>query len=200
MDANKITYRVGIPEVYREATSELYDLAFGEKIALGVADKEKRIQLLEHCMMLEYAIGAFYKEQLVGLAGFHTQNGHLTGGQIGLSGMIKLLGIWKGIKAAIILSAFSRKAKQAELLMDGIAVTPSGRGKGIGSRLLDEIKQYAKDNQFDRVRLDVIDTNPKAKQLYQRMGFEVTKTDHFPRLKGYLGFGGVDTMIYRVKR
>lgn len=199
METEKITYRVGIPESYRNATAELYDVAFGEKIALGVPEKEKRIALLNRCMLLEYAIGAFDKENLVGIAGFHTPDGHLTGRKISLSDMTTLLGIWGGIKASVILSMFGRKPKENELLMDGISVAPAGRGQGIGSKLLNEVKKYALKNNFASVRLDVIDTNPKAKKLYSRMGFKVTETNHFPRMKKHLGFSGVDTMIYVIK-
>jgi ribosomal protein S18 acetylase RimI-like enzyme len=177
----------------------LYDIAFVDKVALGVPDKNKRLKLLKRCMLLEYAIGAFYKGKLVGIAGFHTRDGHLTGGKLKLSDMMTLLGLWGGIKAAMVLSVFSRKPDKDELLMDGISVAPSGRGKGIGSNLLTEIIKHAKENGFISVRLDVVDTNPNAKRLYKRMGFKVAETESFPRLKKYLGFGGADTMIYEVK-
>ncbi|MCK5131635.1 MAG: GNAT family N-acetyltransferase [Candidatus Sabulitectum sp.] len=37
------------------------------------------------------------------------------------------------------------------------------RGKGVGGRLFDEVADYAKEHDYDRVRLDVIDINSKAK-------------------------------------
>lgn len=66
--------------------------------------------------------------------------------------------------------------------MDGIAVKQDMRGKGIGTKLLDELKQYARDNGFSSIRLDVIDTNPAARRLYERQGFVLTRTGYF----GYL--------------
>ena len=47
---------------------------------------------------------------------------------------------------------------------------------------------------FNRVRLDVIDINPRAKKLYERKGFKVVRTEKFPYLRRLLGFGGSTTM------
>ncbi len=69
---------------------------------------------------------------------------------------------------------------------------------GIGKRLLGEIRTFAQIHGFNRVRLDVIDTNPKARKLYERFGFKGVKTERFPQLKSILGFGGVTTMELRI--
>ena len=78
--------------------------------------------------------------------------------------------------------------------MDGIAVQAGARGQGVGSRLLEEIANYAKEQGFSRVRLDVIDINPKARKLYERKGFKAVKTEYFRYLRWLLGFRGSTTM------
>ena len=83
-----------------------------------------------------------------------------------LSGTIRMIG----------LALLDREERQDELLMDGIAVAPEACGSGIGTRLLEEIIALAGENDAGAVRLDVIDTNPRAKALYQRMGFVAEKT------------------------
>jgi ribosomal protein S18 acetylase RimI-like enzyme len=65
---------------------------------------------------------------------------------------------------------------------------------GVGSRLLIEVCRQATRQGYQRVRLDVIDTNPKARKLYERLGFQQIRTERFPYLKNFLGFGGVTTM------
>ncbi len=82
--------------------------------------------------------------------------------------------------------------------MDGIAVDSDARGEGIGSHLLKEVVKYAKDHEFESVRLDVININTKAKIFYQRMGFEAVKTIRYPYLKWLLGFSGSTTMSLSV--
>jgi ribosomal protein S18 acetylase RimI-like enzyme len=197
METDRVIYQVGIPESFREAVVELYDEAFAEKISLAIPDDEKRFLLLSSCMMLDYVIGAFSQGRLIGIAGFHIQSGALTGGKLSLRDLISLLGFFDGIKAALILSAYQRKPKPKELLMDGICVHSCARGKGVGSGLLGEIQSYAVQHGFVSIRLDVVDTNPEAKKLYERMGFEVVKTESFPWLEKYLGFGGASTMEYK---
>jgi ribosomal protein S18 acetylase RimI-like enzyme len=60
--------------------------------------------------------------------------------------------------------------------------------------LLDEIASYARENDYDRVRLDVIDTNPRARKLYERKGFKAIETQKYPYLRWLLGFGGSTAM------
>lgn len=196
----KVAYKIGIPETAKDTAAKLFHEAFGKKIALAVPEKEKQLKLINNSLLLDYAIGAFSGDELIGIAGFNTPNGSFTGGKIGLSGLIALLGFFRGIKAAIILSIYERKPKLGELVMDGISVNASARGQGIGSGLLKAIQAYATEQGYTSIRLDVINTNPRAKKLYERMGFEVVKTENFPLLQKHLGFSGSSTMIYNIPK
>jgi ribosomal protein S18 acetylase RimI-like enzyme len=82
--------------------------------------------------------------------------------------------------------------------MDGIAVSPAARGRGIGSRLLEQLKQFAAHEGYRSIRLDVIDTNPRARQLYERQGFVPTRTASFRHLRWLLAFSSATTLEYRV--
>lgn len=197
MSINQIVYQVGIPEQYRETAAELYEEAFGKKLGVAIKDKEKRLSILTSTLMLEYAIGAFSNKNLIGIAGFQTSDGSLTSG-IGYRDLLSQLGFIKGNWAALIFSIYERKPKPMELVMDGISVHSLGRGKGIGTNLLAEIKALAKNKGYRQIRLDVIDINPKAKILYERVGFETVKTESYPFLKGLLGFSGSETMVFKI--
>ena len=193
MNTEDISYRVGLPEKYRNSAVDLYDEAFGQKFAVAIPSKEKRILFLKKCFVLDYVIGAVYKDKLIGIAGFQTPEGSLTGG-ITYSELLSELGVFKGNWAAVIFDLYERKAAPKELIMDGIAVHFEARGKGVGGHLLTEIEKYAKEHKFNSVRLDVIDINSKAKALYERMGFKSVKTESYPYLKWLLGFSGSTTM------
>lgn len=193
MNTDDINYHVGLPEKYRDSAVDLYDEAFGQKFAVAIPSKEKRILFLKKCFILDYVIGAVYKDKLIGIAGFQTPEGSLTGG-ITYSELLSLLGFVKGNWAAVIFDFYQRKAAFKELIMDGIAVHSDARGKGVGSHLLTEVAKYAKVHKFNSVRLDVIDINTKAKILYERMGFKSVKTESYPYLKWLLGFSGSTTM------
>jgi len=194
-----ITYTIGISENYREQTITLFDEAFGTKLSIAIPSQSKRRELLYHYASLQYAIGAFDGDELLGIAGFHSPNGSfLTDSKITLRGLIGHLGFWGGLRAGVVLSLFERNPKEGELLLDAICVNAKTRGMGVGSGLLQKIQHYAKNQNYQSIRLDVVDTNPRAKALYQKMGFEVESSESFAYLKEYLGFGGVEMMIYNI--
>lgn len=188
-----ISYLQGVPEGLRSSAAVLYDEAFGKKFSLAIRSREKRIALFEKAFMLDFAIAAIHDETLVGLAGFHDVQGSLTGG-ITYELLISELGFLRGNRAAMILSVYDRKPAEGELVMDGIVVSSECRGRGIGGHLLEQLFQYAEGKAYERIRLDVIDTNPRAKKLYQQKGFEVVKEEVYPYLSWLLGFGGSSTM------
>jgi len=61
-----------------------------------------------------------------------------------------------------------------------LAVDPSTRGQGYGSRLLAHVFADARARHIVSVWLDVDIHNPNAKRLYERVGFEVQETRRFP--------------------
>lgn len=192
-----ITVSLGVPEEQRERTAELYDIAFGAKLALAIPNANERVQLLRKAMQLEFSIGAFDNEKLIGIAGFSTAKGALTGG-IDYRDLLSELGWMKGNRAAIVFSLYERKAQDGELLMDGIVVDPNYRGRGVGTRLFSGLMDFAESEQYSSIRLDVIDTNANAKRLYKRLGFCDENTEQFEFLRGVLGFGASTTMTLKL--
>ncbi|MCG8456905.1 MAG: GNAT family N-acetyltransferase [Holophagales bacterium] len=83
--------------------------------------------------------------------------------------------------------------------MDGIAARKEMRGKGIGTKLLEELKRYAHREGFARIRLDVIDTNSAARRLCERRGFVPTHTESFGFLRRFLRFGAATTMMWSIE-
>lgn len=67
---------------------------------------------------------------------------------------------------------FQVAADEAEVL--NLAVQPSARRQGIGSRLLDQTLREAVRKGAHRVFLEVRETNQPALEFYERHGFEVT--------------------------
>lgn len=195
----EIYYQFGIPESLRDDAAKLYDEAFGEKFLVAIRDREKRLQLLSDSLLLPFSVAAIANGKLAGIAGFHTSLGSLTKG-ITAQSLFQHLGFLRGMWAASIFSLYERQIKKSELLMDGIAVSQEFRGHGIGTVLLNTLKSYACENEFSHIRLDVIDTNPAARRLYERQGFTATHTEHFGYLRWLLGFGASTTMVFQVRR
>lgn len=193
-----IRYQLGVPESLRVEAARLYDEAFSRKFSVAIGNQQKRRVVLADSLLLEFAVAAISEGRLVGLAGFHTQRGALTGG-MSAELLLERLGTLGGVWAAIIFSIYARQPQPSELLMDGIAVRRDMRGKGIGTHLLNDLKHYAREHGFRTIRLDVIDTNPAARRLYERQGFVPTSTERFGCLRWLLGFGASTTMIFTVE-
>ena len=71
----------------------------------------------------------------------------------------------------------------------------NARGMGIGSALMAAVCTEAAARGYSAVRLDVIDTNWRAKALYERLGFVAEKTTSIGILRLAFGFRSATTMI-----
>ncbi len=196
MAALEITYIHGFSESLRDSAAHLYDSVFGVKFAAAIPSKDHRIKLLAQSFSPSFAFCAIHNNQLVGLAGYHSSSGSLTGGMT-YRRLLANLGFFRGNWAAMIFSLYERKPMPGELVMDGIAVDERMRGCGVGTHLLEMLADYATKEGFKTIRLDVIDTNSRAQKLYERNGFVVTKTERFEFLRWLLSFGASSTMERR---
>lgn len=62
------------------------------------------------------------------------------------------------------------------LYIDDLCVDESCRGKNIGTELYNYVINYAKENNFYNVTLNVWELNPAAKKFYEKLGLSVLKT------------------------
>ncbi len=63
-----------------------------------------------------------------------------------------------------------------ELYVDDLCVDRAVRKTGVGSRLFRHVRQYAKDEGFDWITLNVWNGNDTALAFYRKMGLNVRKT------------------------
>jgi ribosomal protein S18 acetylase RimI-like enzyme len=54
-----------------------------------------------------------------------------------------------------------------------IGVHSTSRGKGVGTALFEHVFEWAKQKEFHRLELTVIESNEQALGLYKKMGFEM---------------------------
>jgi ribosomal protein S18 acetylase RimI-like enzyme len=55
-----------------------------------------------------------------------------------------------------------------------IEVHRDWRGSGVGAALIQHGAEWARQNGVELIALSVLDSNPRARSLYERLGFEVT--------------------------
>lgn len=96
----------------------------------------------------------------------------------------KAFGLVGGTWRYFLNKLFTKYDTQPEFhqeVIELIVVSPKARGLGIGSILMDKAQEYAKGVGRKELILEVVDSNPKAKKLYERLGFyEFDKKDLGP--------------------
>lgn len=63
------------------------------------------------------------------------------------------------------------------LFIDDFCVDAKERGKGIGTKLFEFIKQFAKENNCYEITLNVWEGNDSAKNFYNRLGMKPKETN-----------------------
>ncbi|MFD9353508.1 GNAT family N-acetyltransferase [Streptomyces sp. NPDC060031] len=192
----RVTVRLGVPAGAERRAAELYWDAFGRKLGPALNPPDKAVPFIAAHLNADRAVCALLDGQLVGLAGYQLGGRALTGGSA--SAVLRVYGHLRGLHRLLLLALFERHPTPGQLVMDGIAVDPAIRGRGVGSLLIEEVAAVAAEQHCREIRLDVIDTNPRARALYERRGFTAVHTQRTPYLRGLLGFGAVTTMCRAV--
>lgn len=170
MESVDVTLKVGLPMELRREAAQLYLDAFDRKLGPVLGRDDRAVGYLAQTLQLTKSIAALGPDdQLLGLAGFHDDRGGFVGGGFGdLKQHYGLLGaMWRGL----LLGLFERSPPDDQLLMDGVVVSAASRGMGIGTELLNGVAEVARARKLFIIRLDVVDTNPRAQALYERHGF-----------------------------
>ncbi|MEL6240260.1 MAG: GNAT family N-acetyltransferase [Pseudomonadota bacterium] len=195
----EVTVMNDLPDGLQKNAAALYFAAFWGKLEkiLGKQRKEDLVTVATPKLRRDRVVTAMAGDQLVGLAAFKRNGDGFA--DLGFADLSKIYGpigaLWRGLA----LSFLERTERDGELLMDGICVTETERGRGIGTLLLDAVEAEAQRAGDTSIRLDVIDTNPKARALYERRGFKAVKTRHLGIIGPVFGFSSATEMTKRLE-
>lgn len=187
----------GFSDHQRAAAVRLFWAAFKGKLLPVMKPEAKAHAFLGrvadpcHAICVVGADGA-----LLGVAGYKTAKGGFMGG--GLRDLCAVYGVFGGVWRGVMLSMLERPLEENTLLMDGIFVDAAARGMGIGTVLLRAIKAKAGAHGYTKVRLDVIDINPRARALYEREGFVAGDSTDIGPLSHIFGFQNSTEMVFQV--
>jgi len=188
----KIT--VGIPAGDRDEAATLYWDAFGEKLGFTMGPKYQALMFVRSVLRPDHGICAHDENgRLLGIAGFKTAQGALVGG--GFNDLRRVYGWTSAAIRFVLLATLERDTENERFLMDGLFVAPEARGSGVGTALLDAIVDEARRRGYAQVRLDVVDTNPRAKALYRHVGFREVKTVRIGLLRHIFRFNASTAMV-----
>ncbi|MEO0979578.1 MAG: GNAT family N-acetyltransferase, partial [Pseudomonadota bacterium] len=183
----------GFPDGQRPAAAMLFWSAFRGKLETVMKPEARALAFFEKALDPDFAISAVSHDgTLLGLAGYKTDNGAFVNET--LAQMTSVYGRFGGLWRATLLNLLEREPEPGSLLMDGIFVSEAARGKGVGTALLQAIFRKAAEDGLNRVRLDVIDRNVRARSLYERVGFRAVSEEHTGVLKHVFGFSSATRM------
>lgn len=189
-----VRIQAGLPAGTEAQAAALYWDAFGEKLGRVMGPTDKALAFILRVLDPTHAISAVSPTgDLLGVAGFKTHESALVGGSF--EDMTAIYGWFSSVWRASIISFLDRDTENKRFLMDGIFVAPQARGQGVGSALLLGIMDGARTRGYDGVRLDVINTNHRARALYERHGFQPTGTSEMGILTPIFRFSSATTMV-----
>jgi ribosomal protein S18 acetylase RimI-like enzyme len=170
----QVDYIDYLPDEFRASAIRLYFNALKEKLEPILSSDGRAHEALASNITTDKCLVAIGDEKLVGIMGIQTNKGGFVNPS--LKTMVRIYGILGGILRMSGLAILHHTTSTDELYVDGVAVAHEIRGKGIGSRLFDLLERTAFKKGIRTISLEVIDTNQRAKALYEHLGFVVMKT------------------------
>ena len=189
-----ILIRHGLPEAQREAAARMYWRAFGPKLGRVLGPEPQAMRFLQRVMHADRCLVALDEGgALLGIAGFRTAEGSFAGG--GTEDLYAVYGRLGGMWRAFILQLLADEPDTGRFLLDGLCVADFARGRGVGTRLLTAVCAEARRQGYPSVRLDVVDSNPRARALYERAGFVTQDVAPLGLLRFVFGFRAAYRMV-----
>ena len=188
--------KYGIPAKQRIKIAKMLYETFEHIFSNIFGNKNKTILLISTCIQDDRTLVAFKDDLAVGLAGLQYC------GKSFIDPSLKQVTRIFGLETFRVLLfggifLFFNKRTQKEIHLESLAVTTDEQGKGIGSKLLYFVIDYARLKGFSQIRLEVKDSNPNAKRLYERIGFKEKRVQKIPYpFNRLLGIKSIIEMIY----
>lgn len=189
----EVTVVRDVPAGARDRAAALYHEAFRLKLRPALGDSPRGAALLTSALQDDRLLCAVRDGEVLGVIGYHLAGrGAFT---VRLRDVVAAYSPWSAWMRLLLLVPLHRRPRSGELLLDGICVAAHARGLGIGTRLLDAATDLAAGVGASSVRLTVVDTNPRARALYERLGFVAGPTEHAGALGALYGFASATEMV-----
>ncbi len=193
--------RRGLPPGARPAAAALYWEAFGPKLGRVLGPERRALAFLDRAMRDGQCLAAVALNdgRLLGMVGFRAEGASFAGGTA--ADLRAVYGAAGGLWRAALLGMLARGngdgrgGEAGRFVIDGLCVVPGLRGHGIGRALIASACTEAAFRGHAEVGLDVVDTNLRARALYERVGFRAERTECIGALRHVFGFSAATTMV-----
>ena len=190
-----VQFHWGVPDKLRFSAATLIYDTFERKFRYTLGPRQKGISLIANSLRSEYGLAVLRENELIGIGGAKDDKGEFI--QVSLLTWLRTYHI-RVLQSLVVGSLFFfRKVQPNVLWLDNLSVTKTARGQGIGTQIILEFIRYGNENGYRALKLDVINTNIRAKDLYIRLGFNITHYHNVPLPWSHLlGFTGVYEMTH----
>ena len=138
-------------------------------------------------------ITAVEKDRLVGILGIQTAAAGFM--DVTVNTLQPFYGTLGSLWRMALLVFLNHSPMADEAYIDGVAVSPSYRGRGIGKGLIAALELWANGHGLSIIRLEVVDANPRAEKLYRRVGFEAVREQTVWPFGTLFGFRSSTVMV-----
>lgn len=173
----EIEYVDQLPPRFRKQAAALFLEALGEKLAPILGEDFRAKQALLAGMDSSRCLAAIQPDgQLLGVLAIHTAEGGFI--EPTFADLREIYGFLGAVQRIIGLSFLAHTTHPDTWHLEGIAVRSSARGQGVGSHLLARFYELAVTQpEIKKLTLQVVDTNERARDLYQRNGFTFSRDE-----------------------
>lgn len=189
----------------KEKTAEIFYEAFYLKVRytwIMTKDRSQAIRIMADHMRSDQVLVSEVNNDIAGAASVETTEKPMFI-DIPFKSFIKEFGALGGglrYLAFLIEKNEQRNLSKNDVHLDMIAVSREARGQGVGKQLLDLVDRYARVHDKENVVLEVVDSNPEAKSLYENFGYHTAAYEHmnllFRQFTKRADFAG----MYRMKK
>jgi ribosomal protein S18 acetylase RimI-like enzyme len=194
MDTENVNISVGLPPNSTPKIAAMYFDIFSRKLG-AVLGRRTAVAMIADHINADRIIVAIDGGELVGIAGLkYNGNGFFAPDR---RGFLKHYGPLVGRIRAGLWASVQTNPRPHQLLLDGLGVQAELRSRGIGTALLEAVNRRARELGKTEVILEVVDTNPRAKALYERFGYKTVLTTHRWSFR-LAGFSSAHLMLRRL--
>jgi len=188
---------MGIRPEHMNQASHLISIAFKDKFVRYLGTIEQMTRIMKDCINPNNAITAISpKNELMGILGFTRNSNRLL--RFNMNPFINEFGLFGGsIKYGLLKTLYkSFPTHDSQIMVDPIAVNENFRSLGIGKKLFNQLELYSRENKIKSIALEVIDENPKAYNLYEKIGFAPVEHHKIPQpFSSMINVTGVTKMV-----
>jgi ribosomal protein S18 acetylase RimI-like enzyme len=193
----KNSSQIEITDSLKNRLADIYFQAFGRKVTAIIRPECKAREIVIKSLNYDMALYAFDgSKNLIGFLGFHTNSKEFI--RYKYRNLREYFNALNAFIKLVILRFSIPVLQKNEIRIDSVAIENSFRGRGIGTALIENFSNFAKTNNFNKIYLEVVDTNPEAKKLYNRLGFITKKRVRYYFFARRAGFSAEDIMFKEI--